>query len=77
MGHGKPQVDGLTVLRGMIGIQRNGLRRGAMGVFARSIAGLAAESAEAKPVRIDASGLKAQRMASRLRAKGPARCASS
>ena len=40
-----------------------------MGVFARIMAGLAAESTETKTVMIDATYLKAHRTASSLRVK--------
>jgi transposase len=87
--HGKPRVDDLRVLSGIIFINRNGLRWcyapreygpaktlynrwkrwSEKGVFARIMAGLAAEGAEHKTIMIDATYLKAHRTASSLRVK--------
>ena len=67
--YGKPRVDDCRVLSGIIFINRNGLRWGAMGIFARMMDGLAAGKAEPQTIMIDATYLKAHRTASSLRLK--------
>ena len=67
--HGKPRVDDRRVLSGIVFFNRNGLRCGDMGVFARMMEGLASEAAVPKTVMIDATYLKAHRTATSLRSK--------
>lgn len=64
--HGEPRVDERRVLSGIIFINRNGLRWSANGIFARMVAGLAAEHGEEKAVRNYATYFKAHRSATSM-----------
>lgn len=53
--HGKPRVDDRRVLSGIISVNRNALRWGAMEIFARMMDGSAVGKAEPQTIMIDAT----------------------